>query len=138
MSLQSPLSKVLGLGAAKAGANHWWSQRVSAVALVLLAPWFLLSLINLGDVSHASLTAWIASPVNSVLLSLLVVALSYHSQLGLQVVIEDYIADKAVRMVTLLIINFILLSVAVIGVFAILRIALSVAPAIQIQMETGS
>jgi succinate dehydrogenase / fumarate reductase membrane anchor subunit len=137
MSLRSPLSKVLGLGAAKEGASHWWSQRVSAVALALLAPWFLLSLLSQGDVSYSSLTSWIAAPVNSVLLSLLIVALGYHAQLGLQVVIEDYVAHKGARMITLLIINFALLLLAVIGVFAILRIALSAAPAIQIQMGTG-
>jgi len=136
MSLQSPLSKVLGLGAAKEGASHWWSQRVSAVALMLLAPWFLLSLIALGDVSYASITLWIASPVHSVLLSLLVVTLSYHAQLGLHVVIEDYVAHKGTRMVLLLIINFALLLLAVMAVFSILRMALSV-PAIQIQMGTN-
>lgn len=134
MSLQSPLSKVLGLGAAKEGASHWWSQRVSAVALLLLMPWFLLSLISLGDVSYASLTLWIAMPVHAVLLSLLVVAISYHAQLGLQVVLEDYVTHKGTRMITLLLINFALLLLAVIGVFAILRIALSVSPA---NIQTG-
>ncbi len=138
MSLRSPLSKVLGLGAAKQGSHHWWSQRISSVALTFLAPWFLLSLINLGDVGYASFTSWIASPINSVLLSLLIVALSYHAQLGMQVVVEDYIANKVVRMITSLIINSALLLLAVIGVLAILRIALSVAPAIQFQMGTGS
>ena len=136
MSLQSPLSKVLGLGAAKEGANHWWVQRVTAVALLLLAPWFLFSLIGLGDVSYASFTLWIAMPVHAVLLGLFVVVVSYHAQLGLQVVIEDYVANKRTRVAILLIINFALLLLAVIGVFAILRIALSVSPTIHIQMGT--
>ena len=133
MSLQSPLAKVLGLGAAKEGAGHWWTQRVSSVALLLLTPWFLLSLITLGDVSYASVTVWIAAPVHSVLLSLLVVVASYHAQLGLQVIVEDYVASKGVRMMVLLLINFALLLLAVIAVFSILRIALSVSP-VQIQM----
>jgi succinate dehydrogenase / fumarate reductase membrane anchor subunit len=134
MSLQSPLSKVTGLGSAKEGASHWWSQRVTSVALTLLCPWLLLSLISLGDVSYASFVSWIAQPVHAVLLGLTVVTISYHTQQGLQVVLEDYVANKGTRMVTLLIVNFALLLLAVIGVFAILRIALSVSPAVKIQM----
>jgi len=136
MSLQSPLAKVLGLGAAKEGASHWWSQRVSAVALLLLTPWFLLSLIGQGDMSYGAITVWIGGPVHSVLLSLLVVAASYHAQLGLQVIVEDYVATKGTRMIVLLIINFALLLLAVTAVFSILRIALSVSP-VQIQMGTN-
>jgi succinate dehydrogenase / fumarate reductase, membrane anchor subunit len=124
MSLRSPLGKVLGLGAAKEGAGHWWSQRVSAVGLVLLAPWFLLSLIAVGDLGYLSIVNWIGAPLNAVLLSLLVVTLAYHAQLGLQVVIEDYVPNKGARIVSMLIINFVLLVLGVLGVFAVLRIAL--------------
>jgi len=134
MSVQSPLKTVLGLGAAKQGPHHWWVQRVSSVALLFLTPWFLLSLISLGDVSYASVTLWIAQPVHSVLLSLFLVTTVYHAQLGLQVVIEDYIANEAARLIIMLIVNFALLLLAVAGVFSILRIALSVSPAIRIQM----
>lgn len=123
MSLRSPLGKVIGMGAAKSGASHWWSQRVSAVGLVLLAPWFLFSLIALGDLSHATVVAWIASPVNTVLLSLLVATLCYHAQLGLQVVVEDYVAQKGPRMAVMLVVNFGLVLLAVTGVLSILRIA---------------
>lgn len=125
MSLQSPLGKVLGNGAAKDGAGHWWAQRVSAVGLVLLAPWFVMSLIALGDLSYVNIVSWIASPVNTVLLSLLVLTVSYHAQLGLQVVVEDYVAHKGIRMLTMLVINFTLLVLGVLGVFSVLRIALT-------------
>jgi succinate dehydrogenase / fumarate reductase membrane anchor subunit len=125
MSLQSPLGKVLGNGAAKEGAGHWWAQRVSAVGLVLLAPWFVMSLIALGDLSYVNIVSWIASPVNTVLLSLLVLTVSYHAQLGLQVVVEDYVAHKGIRMLTMLVINFTLLVLGVLGVFSVLRIALT-------------
>ena len=125
MSLQSPLGKVLGNGAAKEGAGHWWAQRVSAVGLVLLAPWFVMSLIALGDLSYVHIVSWIASPVNTVLLSLLVLTVSYHAQLGLQVVVEDYVAHKGIRMLTMLVINFTLLVLGVLGVFSVLRIALT-------------
>ena len=137
MSLQSPLARVIGLGTAKDGAGHWWSQRVSAVALLLLGPWLLLSLISLGDIGYAAITSWIAAPVHSVLLGLLVAAIAYHAQLGLQVVVEDYVAHKGTRVMMLLIINFALLLLAVLGVFAILRIALTTAPAIRVQLGIG-
>ncbi|MGC3980736.1 MAG: succinate dehydrogenase, hydrophobic membrane anchor protein [Steroidobacteraceae bacterium] len=123
MSLRSPLGKVLGLGSAKAGAHHWWVQRVSAVGLLLLAPWFLFSLIALGDLSYANVVGWIATPINTVLLSLLVLTVTYHAQLGLQVVVEDYVAAKGTKVVVLLLINFALLVLGVLGVFSVLRIA---------------
>ncbi len=123
MSLRSPMSKVLGLGAAKEGAGHWWSQRVSAVGLVLLAPWFLFSLISLGDLGYANVTSWIAAPFNTVLLSLLVLTVTYHAQLGLQVVVEDYVPHKGTRMLVMLVINFALLLLGVLGVLSVLRIA---------------
>ena len=123
MSLRSPLGKVLGLGAAKEGAGHWWSQRVSAVALLLLGPWFVLSLIAVGDLSYVNVVHWIAVPLHTVLLSLLVLAVAYHAQLGLQVVVEDYVAGKGTRLLAMLVINFGLLLLGVLGVFSVLRIA---------------
>lgn len=125
MSLRSPMSKVLGLGAAKEGAGHWWSQRVTAVGLVLLAPWFLLSLLAMGDLSHANVVSWIAAPMNAVLLTLLVFTATYHAQLGLQVVVEDYVPHKGTRLLMMLVINFALLVAGVLGVFSVLRIAFS-------------
>jgi succinate dehydrogenase / fumarate reductase, membrane anchor subunit len=124
MSLRSPLGKALGMGAAKEGAGHWWAQRVSAVGLLLLAPWFLLSLIALGDLGYVNVTHWMSTPLNTVLLSLLVVTLAYHAQLGLQVVIEDYVPSKNTRMLVMLVINFGLLLLGVLGVFSVLRVAL--------------
>jgi len=123
MSLRSPLGKVLGAGAAKEGAHHWWAQRISAVGLLLLAPWFLLSLIALGDMSYASVHDWVGLPVNTVLLSLLVLAVTYHAYLGLQVVVEDYVAHKGIRVLVMLVIKFALLILGVLGVVSVLRIA---------------
>lgn len=82
MSLRSPMGRVLGLGSAKEGVGHWWMQRVSAVALVVLGLWFVSALLRLGDLSHAAVLAWIALPLNAVLLSLLIGTAVYHSQLG--------------------------------------------------------
>lgn len=91
MSLQSPLGKFLGHGSAKEGAQHWWAQRVTAIALVPLTLWFVFSLLGVDSLAHADVAAWLGSPVNAILLILLAITLLYHSQLGLQVVVEDYV-----------------------------------------------
>jgi len=127
MSLRSPLRRVTGLGSAKSGAAHWYAQRVTAAALVLLGLWFVVSLATLGGASHALVVAWLSSPLASALAVLLVLTSAYHALLGLQVVIEDYVADKNTRTGMLLAVKFALVVAAVIGVLAVLRIALGVA-----------
>lgn len=128
MSLRSPIGRVLGLGSAKEGVSHWWSQRVTAVALVLLTLWFASALLRLGDFSHAAVIAWIAMPFNAVLLSLLIGTALYHSQLGVQVVVEDYVVGHGLKVVTLLLLNFLHIAVAALGIFSVLRIAFGAAP----------
>lgn len=125
MSLRSPLGKVIGLGSAKEGVGHWWIQRITAVGLLLLGPWFLIALLMLGDLSYASAVAWAAMPLNSALLTLLIVTVMYHGQLGLQVVVEDYVPHKGAKTVLLLAINFAAWVLGVLGVFSVLRIAVS-------------
>lgn len=123
MSLRSPMGRVLGLGAAKKGVSHWWSQRVTAVALVVLTLWFVASLLRLGNFNHQVVTSWIGEPLNAVLLSLLIATAAYHSLLGVQVVVEDYVANKGWKIVTMLLLNFIHVTLAALGIFAVLRIA---------------
>jgi succinate dehydrogenase / fumarate reductase, membrane anchor subunit len=122
MSLRSPLGKVLGLGAAKEGAGHWWSQRLTAVALALLGVWFIASLASLGSFDYSAVTAWIARPWNAALLSIFVAVMSYHSHLGVQVVIEDYVHGAA-KTISIVLSNFFHVLVGVLGVVAVLRIA---------------
>lgn len=123
MSLRSPMGRVLGLGSAKEGVGHWWMQRVSAVALVALGLWFASSLLRLGDFSHAVVLAWIAMPLNAVLLSLLIGTAVYHSQLGVQVVVEDYVTGHGLKIVTMLLLTFVHIVLAALGIFSVLRIA---------------
>lgn len=122
MSMRSPIGRVLGLGAAKEGAGHWWSQRVTSVALIVLCLWFVSALIRLGDLNHELVTAWMARPVNAVMLILLIGTTVYHSQLGVQVVVEDYVGGKT-KVVTMLLINFVHVALAALGIFAVLKIA---------------
>lgn len=123
MSLRSPLGKALGRGSAKDGVSHWWLQRVSAVALVPLTLWFLLSLLGLPDLGHTEVASWISDGWAPVFLVLLVLSLAYHSALGVQVVLEDYVHAKPAKVAALLASNFLHALLAVAGVFAVLKIA---------------
>jgi succinate dehydrogenase / fumarate reductase membrane anchor subunit len=123
MSLRSPIGRVLGLGSAKEGVSHWWTQRVTSVALVILTLWFVSALLRLGDLAYPIVTAWMSSPFNAVLLSLLIVTAVYHSQLGVQVVVEDYVARHGTKVIVLLLLNFLHVVVGALGVFSVLRIA---------------
>ena len=121
MSLKTPLGQVLGLGSAKDGTDHWWMQRVSAVALVPLGLWFAISMLALPDLGYETVSLWIAEPISSVGLVLLVVAGAYHSHLGLQVVVEDYVGG-ALKVVTLMLLSLAHVGFAVAGVLGVLRI----------------
>ncbi|MBT8145005.1 MAG: succinate dehydrogenase, hydrophobic membrane anchor protein [Gammaproteobacteria bacterium] len=126
MSRRTALGHVLGLGSAKDGTGHWWAQRVSAVAMVPLGLWFLFSvalLIGRGTVDYLSVIDWIASPVNAVALILLIATMCYHSALGVQVVIEDYV-HGGTKVVSLVLQKFAHAVLAAAGIFAVLRIAL--------------
>jgi len=127
MSLRSPLRRVTYLGSAKGGSGHWYAQRVTAVALVLLGLWLVVSLATLGGAAHGNVVAWLSSPVAAAFAVLLVLTAAWHALLGLQVVIEDYVGDKGTRMAVLLVVKFAFAVAAVIGVIAVLRIAFGVA-----------
>jgi succinate dehydrogenase / fumarate reductase membrane anchor subunit len=123
MSLRSPIGRVLGLGAAKEGASHWWSQRVTSVALLLLGLWFVATLLRMPAFSYEFVLAWIAMPFNAVLLLLLIGTLVYHSQLGVQVVVEDYVHHHGLKIGTMLLLTFAHVAVAALAIFAVLRIS---------------
>jgi succinate dehydrogenase / fumarate reductase membrane anchor subunit len=113
---------VLGLGAAKDGTGHFMAQRVSAIAVALLGCWFAWSMASLDSLAYLDVIRFIAEPVNSVFLLLLVAATTYHSYLGVQVVIEDYLHGAGGKMLALIVSRFIHIIVAVASVFAILRV----------------
>lgn len=120
MSLESPLGKFLGHGSAKEGTEHWWAQRLSAVALIPLSLWFVVALLGMDSLEFASVTAWIAEPLHAVLLILMLATMLHHSQLGLQVVVEDYVHTKWVKIMTLMAFKYIHIGLCVAGVYAVI------------------
>ena len=122
MSLRSPLSRVLGSGSAKEGTDHWWHQRLTAVALLILGVSFLVSFAGIEDFSQATVAAWVARPSNAILLLLLSVTLAWHSSLGVQVVIEDYIHRPGLKVISLIFNKFIHAVLAVAAVLAVLNV----------------
>ena len=123
MSLRTPLSKVKGLGPAKEGAGHWWNQRLTAIALIPLALWFSFSIALLAVADYATVSAWIGSPFSTVLMILAIGVGFYHSYLGLQVVIEDYVANESWKIAMLIIVALLALLFATVGVVSVLRIS---------------
>jgi succinate dehydrogenase / fumarate reductase membrane anchor subunit len=123
-SLQTPRKTAAGLGSAKKGTGHFIQQRVTAIALVALVLWFLFALVGALDAGYAGAQSFIANPVNAVLLVLLVTAAFHHMQLGLQVVIEDYIEAHGTRAALLMLNVFFAAALWVVAVFSILTIAL--------------
>ena len=123
MSLQTPLGRVRGLGAAGNGVHHWWVQRLTALALLPLGVWLLVSLLTLPSLDFVTLVSWIGGTWTASLLSLLVLIASWHSSLGLQVIFEDYVHDHGMKTIVLVLSGFIHAVIAALGVFAVLRIA---------------
>jgi len=123
MSLRSPLSRVLYHGAARDGVGHWWIQRVTAVALAPLAIWLTVSLLSLPD-DYQAVVAWIGAGLHPVLLALAVLLAIWHSWLGLQVVIEDYVHGFVTKTCSLLLSTFVHGLLGASALYAVLRIAL--------------
>ncbi|MBM3558717.1 MAG: succinate dehydrogenase, hydrophobic membrane anchor protein [Alphaproteobacteria bacterium] len=124
MSIRTPLARARGLGSAKSGTRHWWLQRVTALALIPLAVWFIVGVVVLGAADHAAAVAWIGHPVSAVLLILAIGFGFWHGQLGLQVVIEDYVHGEGCRIALMLAMKGAALLLAVAGILSVLRVAL--------------
>ena len=122
MSLRSPLGKVLGAGSAKEGVHHWWLQRLTSIALVPLTIWFAVSLLSLGSFEHIAVITWMAQSWTALLLVLFILTATWHSQLGVRVVVEDYVHGGS-KTLTLVLITFIHAVVAAAGIFAVLKVA---------------
>ncbi len=122
-SMRSALGRVRHLGSAKEGVQHWWAQRLTALALLPLTIWFVASVAWLAGADHAAFAGWVARPYNALLMIVLLGAGFHHAQLGLQVVIEDYVHSEGVKLAALIVVKFAALLLALAGILAVLKIA---------------
>ena len=122
--MRSPLGRAIGLGSAKEGVEHWWAQRVTAIALVPLSVWFVISVIGFVGADLETVQDWVSRPLPGILLVLLLIASFYHMSLGLQVVIEDYVHTELVKLGLVIVVRLFCFAVAVAGIFAVLSMAL--------------
>ncbi|MGZ8163034.1 MAG: succinate dehydrogenase, hydrophobic membrane anchor protein [Methylobacter sp.] len=124
MDYRSSLAKALGLGSAKAGTSHWWMQRVTAAALIPLSFWLITFLDLSLNAPYQQTVAWLTSPFNTVCIVAWVLAVFYHSALGLQVVIEDYVAAEGIKIISVWAVNLVFLFLALAALIAVFRILL--------------
>lgn len=122
--LRSPLGRALGLGSAHAGSHHWWAQRLTALALVPLSLWFIFSVIHLSGASHQAVIDWLSSTLTLGLMLALIVATFHHLQLGVQVVIEDYVHGELVKMGIVLAVKAMSAFLALVCIVSVLKIGL--------------
>jgi succinate dehydrogenase / fumarate reductase membrane anchor subunit len=122
--MRSPVGRAIGLGSAKEGVEHWWLQRITAVALVPLSLWFVIAIIRLVGADVDSVRDWVGNPLAAILLVLLLIATFYHASLGLQVVIEDYVHAELTKLGLIIIVRLGCFALAVAGMFAVLNMAL--------------
>ena len=123
------IGRVRGLGSAKEGAHHWIAQRLTAIGNLLLMLWFIGSLLVMPDLSYASVSQWLSSPLAAVPMILLLVSTCWHLRLGLQVFIEDYVHEARGKLPLLILLNFYAIGAAALGTFAVLKLAFTGAAA---------
>lgn len=121
--MRSPLGRAIGLGSAKEGVEHWWLQRITAVALVPLTLWFVIAVIRVAGADLDTVQSWVSRPLPAILLVLLLITTFYHMSLGLQVVVEDYVHAGLPKLGLVIAVRLLCFALAVAGIFAVLSIA---------------
>lgn len=122
--IKTPLARARGLGSAGHGADHWMSQRITAIANIPLVIWFVYSVVDLRGSTHAEFTSWLGEPINAILAILFIISTFYHAVLGSQVVVEDYIHNEWFKTLKLIGNKLFFFGLAVACIFSILKIAL--------------
>lgn len=123
MIMRSALGRARGLGSAKEGVGHWWVQRLTGLALVPLALWLVISVIRLSHSDYDGLHLWFARPGNATLMILLIIAAFHHAQLGMQVVIEDYVPKESAKLTALILVKFLAMLLGTFSVVSVLKLA---------------
>ena len=123
-SMSTPLARARGLGSAKSGLHHWWHQRVSAVAMVGLVSWMVVLLFSLVEADYQTALNMLAHPVNATVVVLFVAVGLWHASLGLQVVLEDYVANEGARLIAILAVKMTASVTAILAILSVLKVAL--------------
>jgi succinate dehydrogenase / fumarate reductase, membrane anchor subunit len=123
-TLRSPLGRARGLGSARAGSHHWWLQRLTSVALIPLSLWFIFSVIHLSGATHERVIDWMSSPWTMAAMLALIVATFHHLQLGVQVVIEDYVHDERFKMPSVMLVKGLSVILALVCIVSVLKVGL--------------
>jgi succinate dehydrogenase / fumarate reductase membrane anchor subunit len=123
-SMKTPLAEARGLGTAKSGLAHWWHQRLTAIAMIGLVAWMCVIIVMLVGADYAGAIAILSHPVNAALIMLFIGVGFWHSSLGLQVVLEDYVAHEGVRLALIVAIRMLLVLLGAVSLLSMLKIAL--------------
>ena len=122
MQYRTETKRVKGLGTAKHGFGHWWMQRLSAVLMIPLGIWFVVSLMTMESLSPDALMQWLHNPIPALLMALWTVTVVYHASLGLQVIIEDYVRCKAMALTLLILVKFAMFVMIVATFFSLFKL----------------
>jgi succinate dehydrogenase / fumarate reductase membrane anchor subunit len=123
-SFRTPLARARNLGSAKDGVHHWKLQRVTSISELLLEIWFVTQLIRMAGSGYSEWVAWFASPINASLMSAWMISIFYHTKLGVQVVIEDYVHHHGLKIAALVALNLVAAALAVTAIVSIVTISL--------------
>ena len=121
---RTSLARVRGLGSAKDGTDHFWKQRVTAVANIFLITFFVLLLVKLAGADHATVKKLLSKPLISALLLLMILSGVHHMRLGMQTIIEDYVHSEGRKVLALMANSFFAISIAVASIMAVLKLTL--------------
>lgn len=124
-TIQSPLARARGLGSAHDGVDHWFKQRLTAIANIPLVLWLIYSIVSLRGADFYTFTTWLAEPMNAILMILFILSAFYHAKLGTQVVVEDYIHHEGFKMTKLIGMKLAFLALGVACIFSVMKVAFS-------------
>lgn len=123
MNMRTPLSKVRGLGSAKEGTDHFWAQRVTGIANLVLVSCFIFSIVRIAGADYDATRAFLGSPLNAIFMLLFILSGVYHMRLGMQVIIEDYVHSEGTKILALMFNTFFTILVGLASLYAVLKLS---------------